>query len=107
MHLGLRYPMAFSRLAVLSPSVWWDDKVLLREVEALDRKFSMRIWLDAGTDEGADTLANARALRDSLISKGWVLGQDLGYLEAPGGEHNEQSWSARFGDVLKFLFPGT
>ncbi len=105
MHLGLRYPTVFSRLAVLSPSVWWDNKVLLKEVEAIPHKLAERIWLDAGTAEGAETIRNARALRDALVAKGWIEGQDLHYLEAQGGEHNEQSWGARFGDVLRFLFP--
>ena len=105
MHLGLRYPTAFSRLAVLSPSVWWDDRVILREVDALRTALPLRIWLDAGTAEGVDTLVNVRALRDALIAKGWVVGEDLAYLEAEGGEHNEQSWSARVERVLKFLFP--
>ena len=107
MHLGLRYPTAFSRLAVLSPSVWWDDRVILREVGALSAALPLRIWLDAGTAEGVDTLVNARALRDALVAKGWVLGASLAYLEAEGGEHNEQSWSARVERVLKFLFPPT
>lgn len=105
MYLGLRYPTAFSRLAVLSPAVWWDNRVLLREMESFEHKLPQRIWLDAGTGEGATTLDNARALRDALVAKGWVLGEDLAYLEAQGGEHNESSWGARFGDVLKFLFP--
>lgn len=104
-HLGIRYPATFSRLAALSPSVWWDHRVLLTEVEALPRKLPLRIWLDAGTAEGSETLANARALRDALVAKGWTIGDDLSYLEAPGGEHNEQSWAARVDGVLKFLFP--
>ena len=107
MHLGLRYPTAFSRLAVLSPSVWWDDCVILREVAALAHKPSMHIWLDAGTAEGVDTLVNVRALRDALVAKGWTIGHDLAYLEAQGGEHNEQSWAARVEGVLKYLFPPT
>ena len=105
MHLGLRYPTAFSRLAVMSPSVWWDDRVLLREVEALPGKLPQRIWLDAGTAEGEDTLVNTRDLRDALVARGWVIGEDLSYLEAQGGEHNEASWAARVASVLKFLFP--
>ena len=105
MHLGLRYPTAFSRLAVLSPSVWWDDRVILREVLALPGKLPIRLWLDAGTAEGVDTLVNARALRDALVAKGWTIGDDLAYLEEQGGEHNEQSWGARVERVLKFLFP--
>ena len=107
MHLGLRYPTAFSRLAALSPSVWWDDCVIVREVEALPTHLPLRIWLDAGTAEGVDTLGNVRALRDALLAKGWELGEDLSYLEAEGGEHNERSWSTRVERVLKFLFPLT
>ena len=103
--LGLRYPTVFSRLAVLSPSVWWDDRVILREVEALPARLPLRIWLDAGDREGAEAVSDARALRDALVAKGWVEGQDLAYLEAAGGEHNEASWAARVGAVLAFLFP--
>jgi predicted alpha/beta superfamily hydrolase len=105
MHLGLRYPTAFGRLALLSPSVWWDDRVLLREVDALPGKLPAKIWLDAGTAEGTDTIENARALRDALVAKGWTIGDDLAYLEEQGGEHNEHSWSLRVDRVLKFLFP--
>ncbi len=105
MYLGLRSPTAFGRLAVLSPSVWWDGRVLLRGVRALPDKLPIRIWLDAGTAEGAETIVNARDLRDALVAKGWILGDDLAYLEAEGGEHNEQSWAARVEGVLKFLFP--
>ena len=105
MHLGLRYPTVFSRLAVMSPSVWWDDRVILGEVAALPGKTSQRIWLDSGTREGEETITNSRALRDALVGKGWVEGQDLAYHEAEGGEHNEKSWSERVGPMLKFLFP--
>ena len=107
MHVGLRYPTVFSRLAALSPSVWWDDRVILREVEALPAKLPVKIWLDAGDREGDDVIADARALKDALVAKGWAEGQDLAYLEAQGGEHNEASWAARIGAVLAYLFPPT
>jgi predicted alpha/beta superfamily hydrolase len=105
MHLGIRYPSAFGKLAVLSPSVWWDDRVILKEVEALTRKTPQRIWLDAGTAEGDEVIADARRLRELLIAKGWVLGEDLSYVEAAGAAHNEKSWGDRVGSVLEFLFP--
>ncbi len=104
-HLGLRYPTVFSRLAVLSPSVWWDDRVILREVAALPGKLPFRIWLDVGTAEGPEVTADARALRDALLAKGWKEGEDLAYLEAEGGEHNERSWAARVEPALRHLFP--
>ena len=55
--------------------------------------------------DGRWALGDARALRDSLVAKGWVIDHDLKYLEAEGGQHNEQSWGARVADVLKFLYP--
>ncbi|MEO6876873.1 MAG: alpha/beta hydrolase-fold protein [Gemmatimonadaceae bacterium] len=105
MHLGLRYPTAFGKLAVLSPSVWWDDRVLLTEVKALPHKLQQKIWLDSGTKEGPHVIDDARRLRDALVDQGWVIGRDLHYLEVEGGEHNELSWSLRLGNVLEFLFP--
>jgi predicted alpha/beta superfamily hydrolase len=105
MHVGIRYPETFGKLAVLSPSVWWDERVILKEVDALSSKLPQRIWLDAGTREGPTTIADARLLRDALVAKGWVVGEDLHYLEVLGGEHNEASWGARVGPVLEFLFP--
>src|ERR1700736_3941811 len=44
--LGLWYPNVFSRLAVMSPSVWWDDQAIVRMVEELEEKTPLRIWLD-------------------------------------------------------------
>lgn len=105
MHLALKYPTVFNRLAVLSPSVWWDERVIIQEVQSLTSKLPLRIWLDAGTGEGPEVLADARALRDVLLAKGWVIDHDLRYVEAEGAQHNEQSWGARVGEVLKFLYP--
>ena len=104
-HLGLRYPTAFGKLAVLSPSVWWDDRAILRDVDALTGKRAQRIWLDAGVREGERVIGDSRLLRDALVAKGWVLGEDLEYFEAEDGEHNERSWAARVGPMLEFLFP--
>jgi len=105
MHLGLRYPTVFNKLAVLSPSVWWDSRVIVREVRSLHRKLPLRIWLDAGTREGERVCEDARLLRDTLIEKGWSLDNDLKYFEAEGAEHNERSWGSRVDPILRYLFP--
>lgn len=105
MHLGLRYPTVFNRLAVVSPSVWWDNREIVREVEALPHKLTLTIWLDAGTAEGQEVTDDTRRLRDALVAKGWAEGDDLTYFEAEGGQHNEQSWAARVAPFLKFLYP--
>ncbi len=105
LYLGLNHHQTFGKLAVLSPSVWWDNRVIVRDVEALKTKLDLRIWLDMGTAEGERALHGARHLRDSLTGKGWVDGEDLRYYEAEGGQHNEEAWGRRMNRVLTHLFP--
>jgi len=105
MYLGLRYPNVFGKLAVVSPSVWWDDYRIIREVQALRAKPHTRIWLDMGTDEGANATDGARLLRDALAGKGWQLDRDLKYFEAVGAKHSEAAWAERVEPFLRFLFP--
>lgn len=105
LYLGLKYPATFSRLAVLSPSIWWDKGMILREVKALKSKPSSRIWLDVGTEEEQGRTSVTRLLRDALKAKGWVLDSDLIYFEAKGARHEEEAFARRGGLFLKFLFP--
>ncbi len=105
LYLGLKYPQIFSRLMVMSPSVWWDQGMILRMVNRLGAKPSTRIWLDVGTKEGKYTPGQARTLRDALIAQGWRLNADLKFMQAKGGLHNERDWGRRVEPALKFLFP--
>ena len=111
LYLGLKYPNVFSRLAVVSPSVWWANKQIVHYTAALTKKPRLRIWLDIGAREGRDakeaqeTLDGARLLRDTLIKEGWINGKDLKYFEAADAEHNERAWAARTASILEFLFP--
>lgn len=107
LYLGLKYPRVFGRLAIVSPSVWWDQKMIVRGVQALGGKTRTRIWLDMGTKESRnpmDAVNDARALRDALVAKGWKENADLKYFEAEGAEHSEKAWAERAGPMLKFLY---
>jgi predicted alpha/beta superfamily hydrolase len=109
LYLGLKHPETFGKLAVVSPSAWWDAGVIIRQVRALDKKPHLRIWLDTGTAEtmgGRPATADTRRLRDALVARGWRLGKDLTYVEAEGAAHNEAAWARRVGPILRFLFPG-
>lgn len=105
MYLGLRYPNVFGRLAVISPSVWWDERRIVRDVDALSSKTRARIWLDIGTDEGGNAASDVQSLRDALVSKGWRIDRDLKYFEAAGAKHSETAWALRVEPMLRFLFP--
>lgn len=101
--LGLTFPETFSRLAVISPSIWWDDSILFKYIDGLKRALPIKIWLDTGTAEPGWN--RARVLRDCLLEKGWRMGETLRYLEVPGAQHSENAWAARIDKVLKFLYP--
>lgn len=106
--LGLKYPTIFGKVAAMSPSVWWHDRIILRDVAQFQGKLRPQIWLDIGTAEGNDpekTIRDSRELRDALISRGWSEGQNLKYYEDDGAGHNERAWGARVAPMLTFLFP--
>lgn len=105
LYLGLQHPDVFGKLAVLSPSVWWDNRVILKLVRRTEPKPRLSIWLDIGTGEGGKTVHDARELRDELVNAGWVPGADLVYAEIPEAGHNEAAWAERVGPFLQFLFP--
>jgi predicted alpha/beta superfamily hydrolase len=105
LYLGLRYTWVFGKLAVMSPSVWWHNRAILRTVAQIPKKPDLKIWLDVGTRESKRALPDVRALKKELINKGWKRGRDLGYMVMQGGEHSEWAWAQRVAPMLKFLFP--
>jgi predicted alpha/beta superfamily hydrolase len=103
LYFALWHPRVFGHAAALSPSLWWDDRTVLRDFSRLRKKPDVRLWLDMGTAEpGWEAI---RILRDTLVSKGWQPGVDLAYREEPGAEHSEDAWAARLGDVLQWMLP--
>jgi len=87
----------------MSPSVWWDDQVIVKMVNDLDRKLPLKIWLDTGTKEPG--WERARTLCAALIEKGWHPFDDLHYHEIEWGDHSEGAWAMRVEPALRFLFP--
>jgi predicted alpha/beta superfamily hydrolase len=118
LYAAFTHPEYFSRVAALSPSLWWDDHVILDmarqwEINPVD----MKIWLDMGlyeeeeeegeeddNEEWVHPMEESRTLREILKSKGFRRGTNLKYFEDYHGFHNEFSWGSRMDKVLKFLF---
>jgi predicted alpha/beta superfamily hydrolase len=109
MYLGIKYPEVFGKLAVMSPSVWWDYRMILRKIVSVTHRHRAKVWLDVGCHEGSNprgTLRDVRLLRDVLVRKGWKAGINLFYYEDPQGAHDEAAWARRSPHMLQFLFPG-
>jgi len=102
--MAVKYPGRFRRLLLMSPSVWWDNRVILTMVSHADAWERTRVWLDVGRREGAITARDARRLRDTL-RPALSSPADLRYFEDPNGDHSEKSWGRRLPHALKFLYP--
>ena len=105
LYIGLKLPQHFAKIAALSPSVWWNQRVILPFAAAAPVHPRPSIWLDIGTKEGPRIVPDVEQFRDVLLKKGWRLGEDLHYERVEGGEHNEAAWAQRIGRVLQFLYP--
>jgi predicted alpha/beta superfamily hydrolase len=105
LYVGLRRPKIFGKIAALSPSVWWNERMILRFAASATVKPLPRIWLDIGTREGPRIVDDVERFRDILIGKGWQLDRNLHYERVEGAVHNESAWAQRVGPFLQFLFP--
>jgi predicted alpha/beta superfamily hydrolase len=107
LYLGLRHAEHFGRLAVLSPSIWWNRKSILGAVNERAPEIweKPRLWLDVGEQEGRRTVQDAQQLSLRLIANGWRLGETLHFERIEGGTHDEASWATRVRPMLRFLFP--
>jgi predicted alpha/beta superfamily hydrolase len=105
LYLGLTRPEVFGNIAVMSPSLWWDNRAVLNVVNNFDAPQRPRIWLDMGGREGIEGLTDARVLRDRLRAKGWRGDDTFTYYEDRRADHSERAWAKRAPAVLEFLFP--
>lgn len=105
LYVGLKMPQIFGKIAGLSPSVWWNQRVMNRFASEYQAQVRPRIWLDVGTREGGRTVQDVEQFRDVLLQKGWRLNEDLHYERIEGAEHNEAAWAKRVGPFLQFLYP--
>ncbi len=103
LYLGLKHPDVFSKLLVVSPSVWWDGQMIVDKVKGMSGPTEQHIWLDMGTAEGEGSVESAKALHRALLNKGWAE-SDLQFTIEEGAAHNERAWAKRVPDMLRFLY---
>lgn len=105
MWLLLQHPDVFGAGLVVSPSVWWSDAAILRDVSAFDpARPRPRVWLEIGLLEGDEAVTGARQLHAALVAHGWSPDR-LRYGEVPGAGHDTDAWAARVEPMLRSLAP--
>jgi predicted alpha/beta superfamily hydrolase len=97
------YPEVFSTIIAMSPSLWVEDGLFLRETIAAEYPggLPMKIYLDMGTAEGSENVEFVERLSDIYTQAG--AGPVLSVIE-PGAGHNERAWRQRLPRALGFAF---
>lgn len=101
--LALHRPETFGAALVVSPSVWWDDRFVLRDAAATAPQPRPRLWVDMGAQEGEQAVTLARELAQRLGQRGWTP-ENLRFTEDARGSHDEASWARRVPAMLEFLY---
>jgi predicted alpha/beta superfamily hydrolase len=100
--IAQQYPSRFGRLLVMSPSLWWDDAVMLKRMRRQPLAPDTRVWLDVGLKEGRQTAALVRRLRRMLTDQ--LDAGNVNGVDDPIGDHTEDRWASRLPEALAWLF---
>lgn len=95
-------PDTFGFAGVLSPALWFARRAIFPYI-AQAPFVPGTLYLDMGTAEGPEVLADARRMRTLLRQKGYRSPATLRYVEERGAEHAEAVWANRLPIALKFL----
>lgn len=104
LYAWLDHPDAFGGALVMSPSLWFADGAVMRELERASRlPESGRLYLDAGARERGRMFADAERLARLLGARG-LGGDRLLWRPDRRGTHHERHWRRRLPKALRFLF---
>lgn len=106
-YTALLYPHLFSKLALMSPTVYWSNHQILKDVPHFPRH--CKVWVDIGTEEGVDphteeTVESTQAFVHALERIGYYREHNLKYYVDYWAGHDEYAWANRVAKPLKFLF---
>jgi predicted alpha/beta superfamily hydrolase len=103
-YAGRTRPDVFSRIAALSPSAYWDNDVIVSDVQATPAAPNrpLMVYVDSGSGT-ADDEADVDLLAAAYVSAGYVEGTNLLHVVQSGGLHNETYWAQRFPGAMQFV----
>jgi predicted alpha/beta superfamily hydrolase len=96
------YPKIFGFVGAMSPSLWFAKHAIFPYIRKA-RFVPGTIYLDVGTEEGANTLLDARQMHVLLLQKGYSSNKDLFYEEVQGAGHTESAWADRLHHPLSLM----
>ncbi|PZR05111.1 MAG: esterase [Archangium gephyra] len=101
-YAGVKRADVFANIGAMSPSVWWNGRVLLTLVSQSPSSRPTRVYVDSG-DSGPsnDGVVDTRELVSTYRALGYTDG--LKHVEQAGATHTEAAWASRLPGALEFL----
>ena len=110
------FPTVFGFTGVMSPSLWFANRAIFGYVEKAHFQQG-KIYLDAGTREMGghwpdQTILRSRSrryygrvrrMKRLLVKKGYRPTRNLLHVEGVGSGHNEEAWSLRLPNAIRFF----
>jgi predicted alpha/beta superfamily hydrolase len=103
-YAGLKHPEIYGLIAAISPSTWWNDDVLVTDIQSTlaAPQRPLIVYVDSGqgtVDDEADTDELAAA----YLALGYVQGTNFSHVIQPGAQHSEIYWAERFPGAMQLL----
>jgi predicted alpha/beta superfamily hydrolase len=102
MYAAAEYQNVFSKALIFSPSFWFADSCYT-QVQQRGKRFGMRYYFMAGTNEDADLVGQMNRMTTQLRGLGYT-DDEVKTVYKADGQHSEWFWAREYGDGYKWLF---
>jgi predicted alpha/beta superfamily hydrolase len=102
MYMAAEYQNVFSKALIFSPSFWFSDSCYT-QVQQRGKRFGMRYYFMAGTNEDADLVGQMNRMTTLLRNAGYT-DDEVKTVYKADGQHSEWFWAREYGDGYKWLF---
>jgi predicted alpha/beta superfamily hydrolase len=103
-YAGLKHPEVFGSIAELSPSTWWNNLIIVSDVQgtlpAPNRPLG--VYVDSGQGS-ADDESDTDQLAAAYLTLSYADGQNFRHVIQAGAQHNETYWAQRFPGAMQLL----
>jgi predicted alpha/beta superfamily hydrolase len=103
-YAGLKHPEVFGLVAELSPSTWWNNLIIVADVQgtlpAPNRP--LVVYVDSGQGS-VDDESDTDQLAAAYLALGYADDQNFRHLIQAGAQHNETYWAQRFPGAMQLL----
>ena len=109
-YAGVERGDVFGLVGAMSPSTWWDNRMIITRVGTLPQKAKrpLRVYVDSGNAGASnDDVNNTKDLAQAMRGAGYIDDSSLKYEVQAGATHSEVYWAQRLPSALAFLLgPG-